>query len=175
METFTVPFAIGDVKWLPAHQPRKVEVPCPVCFGNLFVIVTLGNGEEFAVQCEGCGLGFNGPQGTIQQYQYEPSAIHFEIARVESMHDTRWRVSSVTGGSANYNELVETEEEALAISRQKCADQQEDNMRSLQRTRAGAQRLTWSVRYHNDKIADLERQLEWHLAKAQKRTRNAQR
>jgi hypothetical protein len=175
METFTVPFAIGDVKWLPAHQPRKVEVPCPVCFGNLSVVVTLGNGEEFAVLCEGCGLGFNGPQGTIQQYEYEPAAIRFEIARVESMHGTRWRVGSVAGGSANYDELVETEEEALAISRQKCADHQEANMRSLQRTRDGSRRLTWSVRYHNEKIADLERQLEWHRAKAQKVKRNAQR
>lgn len=168
-ETFLVPFAIGDVKWLPAHQPRKVEVPCPVCFGQRSVVVTLGNGEQFTVPCDGCGLGFNGPQGTVQQYEYEPLAIRFEIARVESMHDTRWWVGSVAGGSSSYADLVETKEEALAISQQKCIDQQEANMRSLQRTRSGAQRLTWSVRYHREKIADLENQLAWHRAKVQRK------
>jgi hypothetical protein len=165
----TMPFAIGDVMWLPAHYPTKVTVTCPVCFGNLAVVVTLGDGEQVAVPCDACGLGFNGPRGTIEEYQYAPKAIRFEIARVKSMRDDEWYVESVDGGEADFARLVSDEAEALAVSAKNCADQQESNMRTLQRHRNGVQRLTWSVRYHNEKIADLERQIAWHRAKVQKR------
>lgn len=167
-DAFSAPFQIGDVKWLPVHQPTQVTLPCPVCAGARAVTVVLGDGERVGVLCEACGKGFDGPRGIIQEWEYAPAAARFEIARVRSMHDDRWSVESTTGGYADFNELVDTESEALAISTRKCAEQFESNMRSRQRKRKDVANATWSIRYHREQIADLQRQIRWHESRLPK-------
>ncbi len=160
-----VPFEIGQEWWLPVAHPRQIEVPCPVCFGNLAVEVILGNGERVGVPCDGCGHGFDGPRGVIEEWSHEPSAQKFVIAEVSSMHGGRWALNSVTGAYAQFEDLKRTEAEAMAQAVQNAAAQEESNMRSRQRTRKNVQKSTWSVRYHREQIKDLERQLLWHRGK----------
>ncbi len=170
MKSFEMPFAIGDVKWQPSHAPEKVTIPCPECAGKLAVTVILGDGERVGVPCEACGLGFNWPRGVIEEWSYTPRAIRFEIGSVSSMHDDRWTVESTSGGWGMYHELCDTEEEALTVSRQKCAEQYESNMQSRQRHKKNVARAVWSVRYHREQIKSLTQQLEWHQAKVKTHT-----
>lgn len=163
--TFAPPFALGDVLWMPAHAPTQITVPCPVCAGHLFVTIILGDGDQLAVECDACGLGFEGARGVIQEWQYAPMAIRFEIAAVSSMHQGRWSVTSTTGGYAQYEELLQTEAAALAESERRCAAQLESNMQSRQRHRRNVKKLTWTAQYHRGCIADLQRQIDWHQSK----------
>jgi hypothetical protein len=132
--------------------------------GTRIVTVIYGD-EPVRMDCEACGLGFEKPQGVIKEYKFTPKAELFVIAEVCSLYSGRWSVRSTTGHTSDFNELCETEEAALAVSGLKCAEQEESNMRSRMHKRNSAKRATWTVRYHKQCIADLERQLAWHTAR----------
>lgn len=160
-----LPFEIGQVWWMPGHVPSQVTVPCPVCFGQRAVAVTLGDGEVVGVECDACGKGFERARGVIEEWVYAPQAIQFEIAGVDSMHQDRWWVRSTTGGSAEFSTLRATETEALAASETSCAEQYEANMRRRQHHRGNVKQLTWSLAYHRKQITDHQRQIAWHQSK----------
>lgn len=164
-----VPFRIGDVKWMPGHTPEKLRVPCPVCNGDLAVTVILGTGEHVGVPCEACVEGFDGPRGYIEEWSYKPRAVRFEISSIASMHRGRWWVNSTTGEHAEYTDLRDTEAEALAVSRERCAKQHEANMADRAHHRKNTAKHTWSIKYHRKKIADYERRIKWHKSKIEAR------
>lgn len=165
--TLEMPFAIGQVMWLPSNGAEKVRVPCPVCAGQCAVVIVLGTGEQVGVECDACGLGFEGPRGYIEEYQWTPAAVRFVIAKVERFDGERWSLRSETGAWAEWDALLPTEAEALERSRVLCAAQEESNMQSRQRKRAGVKGRSWSLQYHRNCIADLERQIQWHQSKIQ--------
>jgi hypothetical protein len=160
-----VPFQIGQTFWLPRSFGEKKTMPCPVCAGNRRFDVILGSGERLSVPCDGCGVGFDGPRGVIEEWDHSPAAVEFTVARVRSMHDGRWSLVSESGDMADFDDLCATEAEAMEISARKCAENHERNMQTRQRKRKGTQKAGWTVRYHREQIADLERQLAWHRDK----------
>lgn len=166
-----IPFRVGDVKWMPAHAPEKVQTTCPICAGNLAVEVVLGTGEHVGVPCEACGKGYDGPRGYIEEWVYEPRAFRFEIAGIDSMHAERWWVNSTTGGHADVGDLRDSEDEALEVSKQRCAAQYERNMESRAHHRKRTAEHTWSIAYHRKEIADCERRIAWHKSKIEARKR----
>ena len=159
------PFAIGQEWWAPIGTAEKVVIPCPVCLGQLAVVVILGDGERIGVPCEACGKGFDGPRGTIEEWEHRPTVRRFVIAHVKSMWDDRWTLESEDGQSRAFDELRATEAEALAVATQQAADQLKRNMQTRQRHRRNVTNATWSVRYHRDCIKDLERQIAWHQSR----------
>ena len=164
MTTLDLPFQIGQTLWSARTAPQQVTVPCPVCQGALAVVVICGE-DRFAVPCEGCGLGFNGPQGTITEYEHLPAAVEFVIAEVTAMHQGRWSLRSETGAGAQFDDLHQTEAEALAASVIACAANYERNMQTRQHKRKNVKQATWAVRYHRERIKDLERQIQWHQSR----------
>lgn len=167
--TLTMPFAIGQQMWEPVYPPQRVRVPCPVCFGKLAVVVELGNGERVGVPCEGCGIGFVGPRGFVEEWRYEASARPFVIASVESMSsrsESDWVVRSEDGTTYNFANLCATEAEAIGKAREAAEREMERQCDTRQHKRgAELKRAPWSVRYHRKEIANLERKLAWHKAK----------
>jgi hypothetical protein len=164
-----LPFKIGEVKWMPAHAPRKIQVECPVCAGQLAVTVILGGGESVSVPCECCGKGWEGPRGVIEEWEYDPQAVRFEIASIASMHNGRWWVGSTDGAHAEYTDLRETEDEALAVSAERCAKQYEHNMATRARNKRDTKEHTWSIQYHRKEIAHCEQRIAWHRSKIEAR------
>lgn len=160
-----MPFEIGDALWAPKTSSQRNRVPCPVCVGTGVVILLYGGEERVSVGCEACGLGFDGPRGYIEEWDYTPAATPFVIAGVSSFYDGRWNVSSTTGETMDFDKLCKTEAEALAASAEACAAQHERNMESRQSARRSAKRASWTVLYHRKCIADLEQQIAWHTAK----------
>lgn len=171
-QCLAVPFVIGQTYWLPVVNPQPVRVPCPVCYGQKAVMVILGNGEHVTVACEGCNV--QGPEGTIQEYSYEPGTKPFTVTGVESMHGGNWSVKSAEGDTANWNDLRDTHEAAMEASAQFMASLIEDNRRRATALNDSAlKRTTWLVRYHEKCIWELEQRLSWHRAKVAERNKVA--
>lgn len=162
MAVIEAPFEVGQRWWAPKVYPTQVVLPCPVCFGQLAVTVVLGDGEEIGVPCEACGRGFDGPRGTIVEYDHAPAVDEFIIAGVKSMHGGRWWLVSTAGAEANFEDLRASESEAMVESARRCAENHERNMQSRQHKRRATANATWSIQYHRKCISDLERQIAWH-------------
>ena len=158
------PFEIGHTYWLPRHHAEQVTIPCPACKGTRVITITYGD-EQVSVDCEACGLGFDGPKGTIAEYDFAPHAEKFTVAGAAGLYGDRWSVKATDGRIADFDNLCETEVAALAVSAVKCAAQHESNMQSRQHRRSSAKRASWTVRYHKGCIADLEQQIAWHTAR----------
>jgi len=164
MHTLTMPFEIGATYWLPSTSPRCEVEPCPVCSGSKHVTVLAGS-ETFVVDCDACGLGYKGPQGTVSVYHYDPHAEPFTIAGVVRMDDDGWTVKSTDLKQARFNTLCTTEEAALDVSKAAYLAQEEHNMRQRGHRRKGVSKATWTVRYHTEAIKKLERELAYHRGK----------
>lgn len=162
--TLVAPFTIGDTYWLPSTSPRHEIEPCPVCAGTKFVTVLAG-AERFVVECDVCGLGYHGPQGTVGIYHYDPHAEAFTVASVVSMRDGEWTVKSTTGTEAVFHRLCATEAEALMQSKAAYLAQEDHNMRQRGHRRKGVSKATWTVQYHRNAIKKLERELAYHRGK----------
>jgi hypothetical protein len=160
-----LPFAIGDVFWLPVGDPQQRRETCPICAGQLAIIVRLGSGEEVGVPCEACGLGHERARGFIDEWVIAPRADRFEIFRVTGMRDGQWRVESTDGAEVDFERLFPTEEKAIDAAKKRAAEVEEQNMRSRQHKREDVKRGGWSIQYHRQCIARLEKELEWHQAK----------
>lgn len=157
-----VPFEIGKTYWCPRLHPEQVKVDCPICAGNLTVMVTLGDGSRVVVPCDACGKGFEGPRGYITEYTYEPQAIQFTVKSVQSMHGDNWYLESEYGEQRSWSECFETEEAALEESRKRLAALIEENHRRACYRKKALSKTAWSIRYHREQIKRLEQQLEWH-------------
>jgi ribosomal protein S27E len=158
------PFKIGQTYWLPRHNAERVTIPCPACKGTKVITITYGD-EQVSVDCEACGLGFEGPKGTVTEYEFTPAAEEFTVARPVGLYGDRWSVKATDGRTADFEILCETEAAALAMSAAKCAEQHELNMQSRLHSRSRAKHASWTVRYHRKCIADLEQQIAWHTAR----------
>ena len=162
MPGLRMPFSVGDQLWMPVGEPYEVIVPCPVCNGSRVFDVILGSGERLTLPCEGCRLGYEGPRGSVRTWDHTPRAVAFIVDDVESYHNDRWRLKSTTGAMHDFDDLYLTEAEALAVATARAAQQHESCMASYQHKKKSLKHAGWTVRYHRDKIADLERQIAWH-------------
>ena len=162
MTALETPFVIGQQMWMAIGQSEQVTKPCPVCNGDRAVTIILGTGEHVTVMCDGCGLGFEGPRGYIQEWEHHPRAVPFVIASVKSFRDDEWELLSTDGAWASFSKLFQTEDEAREAAAIQAAAQRERNMQSYQHTKRKAQHLTWTVQYHRGCIKDLQRQITWH-------------
>jgi len=158
------PFEIGQTYWAPRQHPELITLPCPACKGSCVVTIIYGD-EHVSVDCEACGLGYQGSQGIIKEYDLTPNAEPFTIDGVDSLYNGKWTVRSTTGATSDFNDLYKTEAEALAVSAVKCAEQEESNMRSRMHKKNSTKRSTWTVSYHKKCISDLERQITWHTSR----------
>ena len=164
------PFEIGRTYYLPLTHPEQIQVTCPVCYGKKKVVIILGNDERVEVECDGCGLGYEGPRGFVHDYSYEARVTPFTIDSVVSMHGDSWYVRSTTGEQANWGQLCETDEQAMECSRQQMQSFVDENMRrSATSKKQKLREKTWSVRYHEDCIREVEKKIAWHRQKVSER------
>lgn len=166
MGAIEIPFHVGESYWLPITHGNAIEIPCPVCAGHLRITLTLGDGEQVSVPCEGCGLGYDGPRGYVREYRYEPGASLVRIDAIESMRDGKWRVSTSDKSSHDFDELCASEQAALEKSAAMVAEAWEQVMASHCRKRK-SDKVGWTVLYHRQQIAELKKKIEWHEEKVQ--------
>lgn len=158
------PFKIGDVYWREAGGSAAITIDCPMCSGNKYVTVILGNDERYNVECEACGMGYRGPQGTITEYDVTPRAEQFVIDVVVSWRDDQWSVGDPTGRTAYFHTLYATEAEALTASVKRAEKLEESNMKGRRKKKYGKV-SSWKIQYHQRQIAEFEKQIAWHRKK----------
>lgn len=163
----TPPVQIGAKVFVPrAWSYGDNRVPCPVCYGKLFVILELGNGERQAVECDGCGLGFEGAQGTIN----EPCAG----SRVDAVTVTgfrligdQWRILAGDHGEIRWGvEAFATEAEA-EIERERLFAEEVKTAadRAYSMAQHKRKRVTWHVYYHRNGLKKAQKDVEYHTRK----------
>ena len=156
------PFAFGQTVYEPWATPySEVRIPCPVCFGQRFATVILGNGEQVPVECEMCGLGFEGPRGYVTGYTPQSGVHEVTVTALEERYPGAWQVNHWEA-----NRFFATREEAEArrtVLEQEAAEHAQRNFEAQFRMKR--KNLTWKVGYHRSCIADLKRKLEWHEAR----------
>jgi hypothetical protein len=159
------PFEIGQLFWLPVPHPRPVMVVCPICAGHKRVVVILGSGEQVSVDCDGCGLGYQGPQGQILEYEHEPIAQPFVVASVERYREPdEWYLHSTTNQSSYFKDLRATEAEALTDAAKRAESFALQQMDRRGYRKSGLKKAAWTVRYHRECIKEYERKIAWHRA-----------
>jgi len=160
---------IGDSLWIPRTGQHQVKKDCPVCFQQKFVTVILGDGTHIKTDCEYCGKGFEGPQGTVTEYSYEPRAELFLVTEIKK---------TITGSgekveyqSSHYiakeGELHETREAALLAAEKLARKQKEDAERSAECIKANVHKsFSWNVGFHRQEAKRNREQAEYHDRKA---------
>jgi hypothetical protein len=84
---------LGDRPWLAHYGHEQVQKICPICYGNLKVTLTLGNGDTCIIECSACGLGYDGPRGYINEYEYVSNVEQLTITRIDKAIDATGEIS----------------------------------------------------------------------------------
>jgi hypothetical protein len=141
-------------------------VPCPVCYGQLFATLILGNGEQVKVECDACGIGFDGPRGVVNE-PCAGSAVKALVVAGLAFDGDGWKVLDQHNYGRKWGEetfATEAEAEArrvvLFAEAAKNAEERTFSQREYKR-----KKLTWLVRYHREHIKRAERDLAYHTRK----------
>lgn len=154
-------FNMGEtIYWVESSCNYQKRVPCPMCFGKLFVTIILGDDSQTKVVCGMCERGWEGATGTATVW--EPNA------RVES--------GVISGISTKYGIIYEvdsyTVEESKAFKTLEFAEMEKERRYEAEVDRSKhwfkdsfvncSRKQVWSAGYHRNSIASLERNIEWH-------------
>lgn len=108
-------FKVGDLVWNAHCTWLPVSQPCPICYEKREVTLILGNGDLVVLLCDYCGKGYEGPKGTVDEYEYvvEPEPVHITSITLEVSADKT--VAKYHAGCRYYDEenLFPTKEEAM--------------------------------------------------------------
>ena len=142
-------------------------VPCPVCYGQLFATLILGNGEHVVVECDACGIGYDGPRGVVNEPCAGSRVDTFVVAGVLVDHDGGWKALDHSGSGRKWgDEAFATAEEAESrrvVLFEEAIKGAED--RTLRQREYKRKKLTWLVYYHRKGITTAERDLAYHTRK----------
>lgn len=144
----------------------KKRVPCPVCYGKLFAVLELGNGERVPVECDACDLGYDGPRGWINEHAAGSSVTPFVVFGI-LQHGDEWKALDASGsgrvvGVEVFATVTEAEAQRAALYAEEVKESDKRNIQSRDHLR---KKPTWLVRYHREQIRLAERQLKYSTQK----------
>jgi hypothetical protein len=169
----------GVTVWQAVSSPRRLTRACSICRGHKIVWVCNIEHDEFQVECEACGKGYEGPTGAEEYYEYGPMAkglVVKSITRVEysktgdgAIEELSFSVEGEPSYSTfNHTYVYATPREALTEATRRVDEKMlEDRRRARSRQYYSAKNAAWQARYHTDNIKDLERQLVYHRGKVE--------
>jgi len=162
---------IGDKVWYPAVGTRLVREDCQVCFGNLRVVVRLGNNIEVSTPCSHCGRGYEGSSGYTNNWERVARAEQVSIAgmtvRVRSdKREIEYALLApcvtVTG-----EDLFETEELcAIEVTKRNEAQSDAEDCSRKSSKKSSIEKLTWNVGYHQREARELRAKIAYHDERA---------
>lgn len=163
-------FNIGDQVWIARVGLRAFFDPCTVCYGNLSVVVILGNGEHVSVPCSYCGPSIEPPSGTETNHRIEPGVESIVVAGRNISEGTETTVIylDATGRSYRPEVVFETEEEALAESKKLCEQELEERQtRAVYIKKNQLKSFAWNAGYHRREAKRLRENISYHERMAQ--------
>lgn len=163
----------GDKVWFAFAGQEQVVEPCPVCFGKLAVVLTLGNGDQVTTPCGYCGCGFEGPKGVVQEWKFNAEARLVEITDVQIRQNSTGEVREYSHKSAGHYysldwlRIFDTEAEATACAKELAEAAAMTQIRRRNSIKEKNQKsYAWHVGYHLQCAKTAKRDLEYHQARA---------
>jgi hypothetical protein len=159
-----IPYAIGSDLWWVGYGGREDWVTCPECAGTKVVRLTLGNGEQYEIDCRACSVGYDPPSGVVKHHVYEHRPTPFHARRVEIWGNSfRYGEESPESGCwrpVEVGDLYESREECAArceaLNQERAA---QEATRQIQNLASKRRDLAWSVHYWRGQKRRLEREL----------------
>lgn len=138
-------------------------VPCPVCYGHLFATLILGNGEHVTVECDACGIGYDGPRGVVNEPCAGSRVDTFVVAGVLQNGDG-WQALDHSGGRHAWGDdafatFLEADARRLVLFADAVRDAER---RTSQQREHKRKKLTWVAYYNRRGIKTAERDLAYH-------------
>lgn len=156
-------YNINDKVWIAQSGQKQVRHDCPVCYGQLFVTLVLGNGDEIKTPCDYCGKGYEGPKGYVLEYEWvaEPRQVVITgKTKRENDGKTEYDFQSY---DAYFHEAYDTKEEAEAKTLQNIKDHEEDLRKNIEwRKSHNHKSYSWHVGYALKEVKEAKRKLDWH-------------
>lgn len=160
---------IGDIAWWASVGQKQVNIPCPVCYGELKVTLILGNNECFETPCDFCGKGYSGPLGYVTEYQWiaEPKVIVIDGISSECGSDgCKVRYKTYDNYSIDAEELFETKGEAQAKCDERVAEHDAEEKARIARGKENDKKsYSWNVGYYRSQIKKAKRDIEYAEAR----------
>jgi hypothetical protein len=169
----TPPFEFGQrLLLVEAHSHKQIEVPCPLCFGKLFVTIILGNNEQQKVECDACGRGYEGPTGRTHEYTPYSAVLPVTVTGMVRYYED-WHIGVGSHSVRLSDRRLFTNAEEAEARRAELHTVAEHNakMSFESQFRGRKKDATWMAAYHRKCLADLQRQVKWHEAKLCKEPR----
>jgi hypothetical protein len=158
-------FKIGDSLYCVNRAQRGEHITCPECGGTRTLKVSLFDGTEYIIDCQGCAVGYDPPQGVILVYRIAAKIEKVTISGVktEAGQTTEYRISL---GPCVYrtfkeNELFKTPEEAQPRANELICEQQEQEQGRINAKVKDHRSWAWHVHYYRQKIRDAEKAIAY--------------
>jgi len=158
-------YNVGDVVWYAQCGQVNVEHPCPVCCGQLKATVILGNGDHVEVQCDYCGIGFEGPRGVVHDYEWiaEPRGRIIDQVKIEETAQGAIREYRSKHQCFEIEDLFDTKEEAqMRCEERMRKHEEEQNTRAEYIKKDQAKSYTWNAGYHMREAKSNRKRAEYH-------------
>ena len=157
--TIPIPFAIGQELWLADYGSAAQWDTCPACFGKLKVKLTLGNGDEFDIDCAYCALGYGPPQGKVREHRtrFAPRAF---VAEAVSMLGSDFYYND--GGNNVPCERLSADRAACEAMCEKLNAEQiaQEERRTIANLESKKRSMVWSVGYWRNNLKKAESDVE---------------
>lgn len=173
MDDSKQPYAIGDtvfVAW--AYDYDRELTKCGICFGDRRVKVTLGNGEEWMVDCDACGHGYERPSGMAYINVPRHGVREEVVTGVEHDYDG-WTIKTASNSHRISDGCVfATRAEAIGRETVMAAEQAERVEKAHARNMMNhAKKHAWTLHYSRGQIREAERTIAWHRARIEESKR----
>lgn len=153
-------YNINDTVWIAQCGQKEVRHDCPVCYGQRFVTLILGNEDEIRTPCDYCGNGYEGPKGYVMGTA-EPRQV--TITKKTKIDSNGTVECSYRSYDAYFNEAYDTKEEAEAKTLQNIKDHEEDERKRIEwRKSSNHKSYSWHVGYSKKEIQRAKQTLDWH-------------
>jgi len=164
MSEIAVKFKLGDKAWYSTLDTREKHIPCPECFGKLFLTVILGDNSQVTVDCMGCAPGLEYPRGFVIEYEAFPNVREVTITQIEmEEHVVRYGFNGCY--RTDEENLYPDEESAQVRAKELVANHTIEEQRRMLRKERETKNWSWHVHYHRDCVRRAEKELIYHSAK----------
>ncbi len=163
-------YIVGDKVWIAENKYTEKTRECPVCSGAKAVVVILGNGDRYAVTCEYCACGYEGPRGVVVEREWECKPEQVTITEVKLHQTVEGETFEYSSGYRGITDRIfDTEEEAAKKCRELIEAHVKDEEDRAYGSRKRAMRnATWTVGYHIREANKARKEMERHEARAKK-------
>ena len=155
-----IPFALGQEVWLADYDRSSQWEQCQVCFGQLKVKMTLGNNEEFMLDCAHCSPGHSKPSGKTYTHRTRFVPRRFTPESV-SMSGSEFYYAEGNIKSAPAK-LLSTDRSACEVmcDKMNAAEIANENGRTVANLISNKKSMAWSVGYWRNQLKRSEHEAE---------------